>query len=1046
MLNKSSAALTLSLAALLAAGLMPFTQVRAADPATGPAPTAADDDDTPPDEEQPKPDPDKKPPPLDPSDIRNSIGNLNTVRGFNQLAKPKPTGLWQKLVDQPYYTPAVRARKLLFFGQYTDAETRYSKLLKDEPNNSEYLEGYLEAILSQGHASNVESFNTKYNQLNAAQQGTPKMTRLRAQALIQSGQRPAAQSLLKTFVDNHPKIEPEDGETIATYMMYAEALEQAAEYAAANGIYLKLAPLVEGKWPEDSQAATQLSLAVYRSARLTGNAKDKNRSVLYELSAVLQNDQNYWPAMRAEAEILVAAHNDNDAGKTLDGLLGLNPNELEAKFLTIDHTIGQYNFEGARDVLTDLKASTDSAEVDAYEGRLLLKERVPEKAIAPLLQAIKKDPHLPEARGWLAGAYYLTNQKEKMTEQLNALKVGNGADAATHPVTLFEAAEILRDARQFTQAEQLYLQSQAAARWWSEPPAALGELYLEMGEEAKAKASFELAGRIDPYNLRAVNQMTLLDMLQKFKVKESHTRLAPGSDKPAFIVRYSPDDEILADLVIEWMEKVRPEVWSYFHVTSMVATTQIELFPSHEEFSVRTTGLPWIGTVGASTGSVIAMDVPRGGAKNLMGAFDWARVLRHEYTHTVTLATTNNRIPHWLTEAAAVEQEQSPRDWENAQLLCSNYRADTLFKIADLNWGFIKPKRSIDRQLAYFQSQWIYEYLVETYGQDKMLAFLECFRDGLVEPEAWKKTYSKTMEEMDTEFHAWAGKQLDSWGLPFDPLPKQADVEAALKKDPKDPVAMYNQASIQASAGNLPGARKSLEDLLAIDPKHVKGRELLGALLYQMSNAPAGRGRGPAPEPGLKDKAKDLLEAVVQDDPKRPVALRTLGLMAMSKQDYDAAEKWFLKLQEVRPLDETSYSSLAGIYLLRKDNDKAVGQLLEMQRHEQKNELIPRKLADLYMQAKKLADAETSAYRAVRINPYNAINHELLAQVLDAENKPKEAVEYWTYATDLQPKIAEFWEGLADAQGAQGNKPAAADAAKKALEIQPDSKAAKWLK
>ena len=105
------------------------------------------------------------------------------------------------------------------------------------------------------------------------------------------------------------------------------------------------------------------------------------------------------------------------------------------------------------------------------------------------------------------------------------------------------------------------------------------------------------------------------------------------------------------------------------------------MFPSHEQFGVRTTGLPWIGTVGACTGNVIAMDVPRGGpgeGADLMGNFDWARVLRHEYTHTVTLALTNNRIPHWLTEAAACNQEQAPRDWDNCQLLASTSRATAL--------------------------------------------------------------------------------------------------------------------------------------------------------------------------------------------------------------------------------------------------------------------------------------------------------------------------------------------------------------------------------
>ena len=81
---------------------------------------------------------------------------------------------------------------------------------------------------------------------------------------------------------------------------------------------------------------------------------------------------------------------------------------------------------------------------------------------------------------------------------------------------------------------------------------------------------------------------------------------------------------MLAKLAVKWMEKIRPEIWSYFQIQDLPAPTQIEMFPSHEQFGVRTTGLPWIGTVGACTGNVIAMDVPRGGDADLMGNFDWA--------------------------------------------------------------------------------------------------------------------------------------------------------------------------------------------------------------------------------------------------------------------------------------------------------------------------------------------------------------------------------------------------------------------------------------
>ena len=244
---------------------------------------------------------------------------------------------------------------------------------------------------------------------------------------------------------------------------------------------------------------------------------------------------------------------------------------------------------------------------------------------------------------------------------------------------------------------------------------------------------------------------------------------------------------------------MRPELWSFFGINELPAPTIIEFFPTHEEFGVRTTGLPWIGTVGASTGNVIALDVPRAGGKSQAGPFDWARVLRHEYTHTITLAMTNNRIPHWLTEACAVAQEEAPRDWTNCQLLCSNYRAGTLFKIADLNWGFIKPKRSIDRQLAYMQSEWIYDYLLAAYGLPKMREFLLAFHDGLTEPAAWKKVYGKTMEEMDGEFHVWAASSLKSGGCPMMPLPKSADIDAALLKNPNDVDALYTRAWLKVS-------------------------------------------------------------------------------------------------------------------------------------------------------------------------------------------------------------------------------------------------------
>jgi len=978
---------------------------------------------------------DQPPPKRDPSDPKNQLGNLGLIRGLNRIIAPPKQGAWSQLLNQSYLPAAAKAQKLLFFGQYDQAEAAYNALLKQDPANQGYLENDLQAVLLQGQEPDRRRFETKWAALTEGQRSTARMTSLRAEAFESAGKSEEALPLLKAFVDAHPKLDPADAALLHLYVDYGRLLERGANYSAAAGVYDRVVASVSGEIPKDSEAATQWAIAVYRASTLEGKGREKHQAVLYQLAQIRNEDQTYWPAMLVEAEILLACHNEGDAGSAVMQVLDLNPGDLGARFLSVEHAVDQYDFEGAQNQLDEIKKQSDGAMASAYQGRLYLKERLPEKALAPLQEAVRKDPSLPEARGWLAATYYLLNQKDKMNQELSAIRTESDAAAGMHPVALFQAGEVLRDARQFPTAEGFYVLAEKAASWWSEPAAALAEAYLDAGEEDKARATFDVAYQLDPYNLRAVNQIKMLETLQAFATKESKGRLSPGSDKPAFIIRYNPRDEILATLAVDWMEKVRPDIWSYFHITDLPEPTVIEFFPTHDQFSVRTTGLPWIGTVGATSNNVIAMDVPRdavtgGGAKNALGTFDWARVLRHEYTHVVTLAMTENRIPHWLTEAAAVEQEQSPRDWETCQLLCSNFRAGTLFKIADLNWGFIKPKRTIDRQLAYMQSQWLYEYLVATYGQPKMLEFLQCFHDGLTEPQAWQKTYGKTMQAVDAEFLPWAGKQLESWGLPSEPLPKLAELNAALAKDPNDKQALFDMSWLYASAGGYPDARKNLEKLVALDPANTQARELLGAVLFGMKET---------------DAAKTMLQQVVKEDPKRAVALRTLGFIAMGSRDLDSAANLFTQLQQVRPLDETSYSNLAGIYLAKKESEKAAGQLLELEKHEQYDERIPRKLAELYVEEKKLPDAEAAAFRAVRINPFNAVNHELLAQIFVSEGRVADAVPYWQNATALQPRIAEFWEGLADSQGTLGNKTEAAGAARKAIELQPDSSAKKWL-
>ena len=81
---------------------------------------------------------------------------------------------------------------------------------------------------------------------------------------------------------------------------------------------------------------------------------------------------------------------------------------------------------------------------------------------------------------------------------------------------------------------------------------------------------------------------------------------------------------------------------------------QVEVYPDHEDFAVRTLGMPGLGALGVTFGNVVAMDSPSG---RKPGDFHWASTLRHEMSHVFILAATKHRVPRWFTEGLAVHEE-----------------------------------------------------------------------------------------------------------------------------------------------------------------------------------------------------------------------------------------------------------------------------------------------------------------------------------------------------------------------------------------------------
>src|SRR5688572_29454773 len=181
-----------------------------------------------------------------------------------------------------------------------------------------------------------------------------------------------------------------------------------------------------------------------------------------------------------------------------------------------------------------------------------------------------------------------------------------------------------------------------------------------------------------------------------------------------------------------------------------------------------------------------------------MGTYNWSQVLRHEYTHTVTLAATDNRIQHWMTEGLAVLEERAPIPWDWVPML---YRAVTkreLFTMENLTWGFVRPKKPSDRQLAYAQSYWICKYIDETHGHPAILKMLEMFKNAGRQEDVFPAVTGKPIDEFYQGFLAWCDKQVAGWGYDkettenYNKLRDQAE-KATAGSDVKKAIQLWEQ-------------------------------------------------------------------------------------------------------------------------------------------------------------------------------------------------------------------------------------------------------------
>lgn len=132
---------------------------------------------------------------------------------------------------------------------------------------------------------------------------------------------------------------------------------------------------------------------------------------------------------------------------------------------------------------------------------------------------------------------------------------------------------------------------------------------------------------------------------------------------------------------------------------------------------------------------------------------DWGQTTEaHELTHVLVGDYTFSCLgstPTWLSEGLAVYGEGGPASSESA-FFDYNVMNDTLLSFNVLSGGFSEDPNIAD--LSYSQSYYMVDYLIQTYGKEKMLTLLQRIKAGDAIDEGLQQAYGFDLSGFQNEW------------------------------------------------------------------------------------------------------------------------------------------------------------------------------------------------------------------------------------------------------------------------------------------------------
>jgi tetratricopeptide (TPR) repeat protein len=500
----------------------------------------------------------------------------------------------------------------------------------------------------------------------------------------------------------------------------------------------------------------------------------------------------------------------------------------------------------------------------------------------------------------------------------------------------------------------------------------LGIQLLRTGDEGGARTALEASFKIDPFSVETYNLLGMMDKLDKFETFQDGDLIFKMSKEEAPVLR-----EYIVPLAHQALE-----TFGKTYEFQPKGPILIELFTKHDDFAVRTVGLPgMIGALGACFGRVVTLDSPKAQAP---GTFLWEATLWHELAHVITIQMSNWRVPRWLTEGISeFEEKRAHPDWarpgdlEFAQLL----EAGETIKLRDLNASFQNPQTI---SIAYYEAGLFVEHLVNVYGDAGLRKLLRAYSQGLNTDAALKASLDTSLDALQTSFNDALDKRFGSLRKVMAEGPKDEALPGMSLEDVKTYAAERpNSYLVQMALGR--GLRRANQ---ADEAMKVFERAAQLAPMARGANSPHAQMAAIAMQKNDRSRAITELQALMAIDSENVDAARQLaGLMKQAGVD-DPARLLpvYERIAAVDPFDADAHAMLGRLALQRNDGNAAarefrtviaLGPVDRAAAHTD--------LAESYLKAGKRAEAKRETLAALEIAPSYERAQALLLRLVDTQ-------------------------------------------------------------